>query len=385
MICYISLFLISQLTGFTDEIVAVVGEKVITRSEIEITRMTTGLPEKDILKLMIQRKLLFKMAEKESIIVSDEEVFPQVDKMVENMKRNFPSEEDFKKELSKQGLTIDMLYDKLTKEAKEELMIQKLLQKKYSIPFVTDLEAYLFYLKKKDSLPQFPSAIKFIAVEVPYYISEEAKEKAEEKASEVMKMINEENFDEIAQLYSDIPRIRYTVRISNLSPAFRVEIENMKPKEIRKIYTKDAIHIIECESKRGDLAEIKDIAIKVKPTKKDSIFTLGEVEMVKELLANNQIDDINYRVYDFSENFIPLDALSVNIDIDEVKEGEIYSFNRPDGFYIMKIIEKREAKTPEFEEIKEDLKNYLLERKLQHYRDILSEEMKKEVYVEVRM
>jgi parvulin-like peptidyl-prolyl isomerase len=105
-----------------DRIEAVVGDRVITKSEVDRAVMVESLSRgdkagktaeelrKEALDSMIDRMLILEEARKFNIVtVTDEEV----DKAFESIKKGFPSETEFEEALKKDEITDDELKDNL--------------------------------------------------------------------------------------------------------------------------------------------------------------------------------------------------------------------------------------------------------------------------------
>lgn len=134
-----------------DRIAGIVGDQVITQSEIEEAMIL--LQERDkakVLDHLIEHKLLVLDAEKETLEVKQEELEKAVEDAILNVRGRFPSDEKYELELSRSGITEEDLREKYTKEMRENLLIQKLFQKKFGKELaVSDMEAMDFYYNNR--------------------------------------------------------------------------------------------------------------------------------------------------------------------------------------------------------------------------------------------
>ena len=116
---FVLLFII---TASADHIAAYVGSNIILESEVvenigflqsdraTMEKFTTLEELRDhVLDQLISRNLVMVEAENESITVSDQEIEMQVDKRLEEIKENYPSEADFHEDLKRSGITLEEL------------------------------------------------------------------------------------------------------------------------------------------------------------------------------------------------------------------------------------------------------------------------------------
>ncbi len=132
------IIVIANQSLWADRILAVVGDQVITKSDLDrVVKMWTyqlrgessGLEylkeakelKKRALDKLIEEQLLYLKAKDEGITVDPFLVEKEIDKI----KRKFPSEEDFQASLKEAGMTPQDLYDQIEKK----LMVKRLVEK----------------------------------------------------------------------------------------------------------------------------------------------------------------------------------------------------------------------------------------------------------------
>jgi parvulin-like peptidyl-prolyl isomerase len=98
---------------------------------------------KQILEQLIEFELIVQKAEKEGIKVTDEEV----KKRIEEIKKQFPSEADYKNALSQAGLT----ESELPQKVKKQLLAEKMIEKLFKDIKVEEAEMKDYYEKNKKS------------------------------------------------------------------------------------------------------------------------------------------------------------------------------------------------------------------------------------------
>ncbi len=155
---------ISARAELADRIVAVVGNQVLTQSELDqayskdllgILKSETGaavpISRRDYLEKMIEKMLIDQEVKKEGISVSVLEVEQAIDKKSQELGM---SQMDFLQALRSQGLTMDQYRDKV----KENLVLGKLISKEVRSEIeVSDQEIALYYQQRQT---EFKSAEK---------------------------------------------------------------------------------------------------------------------------------------------------------------------------------------------------------------------------------
>ena len=385
-----------------DRIAAVVGDVVIAESEIDEAVFALGLAltdsiRREILNGMIEKKLLIFEAERETVIVSEDEIKVALEEAISGMRGRFQSIEDYQRELQRIGITEEDLKDTYSKEIRENFLVRKLLQKRLGrAAFISDLEALGFYKNKSDSIPTQPASVKFLGIYIPYKASESARLKAKQKALDIQKSIRKgEDFGEMARIHSDDLTSRErggllgTVSRGDLLPDFAEFVFVLDVGEADIMEKEDAFHILRCEEKVGDKITLRDIVIKINPTKKDSTNAKELAENIKESLEEvKTLSDEDYpeaRIVSNGEEFIPLYYTPFKVSLDSIKIGEVIVKEDIGGLYVLKPLDKREERFPDFNEIKEELKNFILQRKMERvYRELVAE-LEKKVYIEVKL
>ena len=395
VICFLfSVFCFSSSlgAGVVDQIAGIVGNEVITQSEVEEAMLLSQQRDRTkVLEQLIEHKLLLIEAEQETLEVKSEELGNAVEDAILKVRGRFPSDEDYETELYRSGLTEENLREKYTKEMRENLLIQKLFQKKFGKELaVGDMETLDFYNNYKDSIPPMPDAVKFLGVDVYYRASDDAKDATKRKASNILNRIKKgELFSELAKKYSDDPVTSQrggdlgTLNPMDLAQEFQSAVVNMKAGEIQIIEVEDAYHIVRCNNRYGDLVMLSDIVIKVQPTQADSLAMKETIETVKERLKVEAIPELhisNTRILTLGEVFVPVQETPFS-ELGAIEVGKVYVFNTPGGFQVIKPVEIREERMLEWEDLRLELKELLHHRKLQMNYEKLIHKLKQEIFV----
>ncbi|MCK4352953.1 peptidylprolyl isomerase [candidate division WOR-3 bacterium] len=393
-----SLFISTSLVAETiDKIVAIAGDRVITQSKLDEATLLLSLPSSDSLRLkilnqLIEHNLLLIQAEKETLEVNSEEISDALKSAMLEIRSRFPSDEIYEKELEKMGLAEEDLRERYKKEIKENLLIQKLFQKKFGKELtVSDIEVLDFYNTNKDSIPREPEALRFKSVFVPYKISDNSRNRVKRKAKRILNRIKRgESFKTLALKYSDDPGTRSQggdlgfLNQKELLQEFRDFVSELDAGETKIMQTQDAYHIIRCEEKQADIVHLRDIVIKISPSRTDSQATLRTLNLIKERFKNEEsLEELDVKITSSGENFIPLSETPFSESLEFIEISEIYTFNTSQGFELIKPLEKREERMPTFPEIKEQLKQFIYQRKLNIFYQKLISKLKEEIFVKI--
>lgn len=393
-----------QAGEVVDQIVGIVGDEAITLSELQEATLFNplSLPDSLILEQLIEHKLLLVQAERETLEVSNEELSVAVENALLDVRSRFPSDEAYKEELIRVGLTEQDLRDRYMKEIQENLLIQKLFQKKFGPELVvSDLEALDFYNTHKDSIPPEPAALRILGVFVLYEISDNARNAARKKADKLLQRIKGgESFGELARQYSDDPLTKSKggdlgiLNRNDMLKEFRDFVSDLEVGETEILETATAYHIIQCAEKYEQFFRLQDIVINIAPTQADSQATLQTLELVEERLKDSLSVDSLYardisalggevQVISWGDMFIPLSQTPFLDSLGAIEINKVYTFSVPQGYQVIRLLEKRPERMPSFAEIRPELKNFVYQRKLNTYYKRLVVQLRREIFVKV--
>jgi peptidyl-prolyl cis-trans isomerase SurA len=167
--------------------VAVVGGHIILESELQsqvvlqaqAEKVDLDSPgalaelEKRLLDQMVSDRLMLIQAERDTAIrVSDTEVERELDSHLARIQGQFPSPDDFYKQLSAEGLSLAELRRRYRREVKNQLLKQKLIQSRVREVEVSAPEVDAFFQKYQDSLPSQVAAVHLWSILYPVELSE---------------------------------------------------------------------------------------------------------------------------------------------------------------------------------------------------------------------
>lgn len=271
-----SLFTTSaQAQSIVDEVVWVVGDEPILKSDIEQMRLQAaqegirfkGNPDCAIPEQIAVQKLFLHQAAIDSIEVTEAEISAGIDQQIEYWTQMAGSREKLE-EYKKQ--TVSQMRAQLHDDYRDRQMVQKMREKLVEDVKVTPAEVRRYFRDlPQDSLPFVPTAVEVqIITQTPSIEMEEinrVKDELREYTDRVTR--GETSFSTLARLYSEDPgtarnggELGYTGR-GVLDPNFAtVAFGLTDPKKISKIVESEfGFHIIQLIDKRGDKVNVRHI------------------------------------------------------------------------------------------------------------------------------
>ncbi len=411
-----ALMLAQSAQTFQDRVVATVGDQVILESDVQevLSTLQTQFPtngqnlqalRQQVLEELINQKLLYLEALKDtSIHVTPEEVEQAMDQQIQQLEQAM-GKENFEAQLRQEGLTRQSLKDRYRERVKEQLYIQKLIDKRIRPRIVvTPDEVRQFYEEKKDSLPDRPEMVQLQHLLIQIKPSPAQVEKARKKAEALyQRLLKGEDFETLAMQYSDDPTTRDLggdlgyIPLSQVQGPLHDTLMHMEPGQISQpIEDEVGFHILKVEEKDGDVVHVRQILIRPVPTKADSAKAKTRAEALYrklkegtpfEELARRYSDDAFTRESGGLVGYVPLNSLPEPLRsvADTLTVG---TFSEPvlteAGYYILKVLDRKPGGKPTFEEVQQDLKVLLEQRKLQAELDRLAQELRKKYPVEIK-
>src|SRR5690606_11782415 len=206
-----------DILGTADKIIAVVGKnRIILKSDVEIQFASYKTYNPDLhdtakcnlLQQMIVQKMMVEQAERDSLLVSDEDVEGTIDNRIRQFIRQYGSREKLEEVA---GKTVYQLKEENKETFKEQLMSERMQAKILENIKVTPSEVQSFYNKiPADSLPFYPATVEVGQIVIEPSVSSELDEYARKKIEDIRNQIVTEgkSFEVLAGIYSDDPGSR---------------------------------------------------------------------------------------------------------------------------------------------------------------------------------
>jgi len=280
VLCALALMTGSAVYGqdnVIDEVVWVVGDEAILKSEVEEARMSAlyegrkfdGDPYCVIPEEIAVQKLFLHQAALDSIEVAESEVIQRVDQMTNMYIANIGSREKMEEYFNK---TSSQIREALRENAREGLKVQRMQQKLVGEIKITPAEVRRHFKDlPQDSIPYIPTQVEVQIITQQPKIPLEEIEDVKSRLREYTDRVNKgESFSMLARLYSDdrVTAINggempFTGR-GYLDPAFANVAFNLQdPNKVSKIVESEyGFHIIQLMEKRGDRIKVRHILLK---------------------------------------------------------------------------------------------------------------------------
>ncbi len=403
--------LILLLAGIlADQVAAFVGNDIILWSEVQenisilandpvAMKMFSSEQEVNeyVVDQLVANKLLLVEAEQESVFVEDEEVNPLVNQNIENLKVNFPSEADFFSYLEEQGINIEELKAYYHENLKSRLIMERLVSKKFASKImISPIAVKNFYEENKDSIAFVPGRVRLSHILLPIIPNQEEMMRGFERATDVYKLlITGGDFSTIAQEFSEDESSKRKggmlgkVRRGETIEDFEAIVFDLKPGTVSQPFpTRLGYHIVEVLNKGPDWVLLRQILLKVDVTRQDTLRIKRQAGELRELIARGADFDSLARLYsrdpniDLGEFYTDRLTPPFNEVVKDMAEHEVSEpILTPYGYHLLYVKEKVPERTLSFEDLRDQIMQYLYQQKVQEKYDGLVNELKEKTFV----
>ncbi len=339
-----------SLSSIVDEVVWVVGDEAILKSDIEVTRIQAamegirwnGNPDCAIPEQIAVQKLFLHQAVIDSVDkdVTDADVAAEVELRLEYMIEQIGSREKLE-EYRKQS--ISQIRQSMRDDLRDQMLIQRMKQKLVQDISVTPAEVRRYFRDMpEDSIPFVPTEVEVQIITLTPRISPDEINRVKDELREYTRRVNsgETSFQTLARLYSEDPGSRRNggemdyVGRGVLDPAFAAVAFNLTdPTKVSKIVESEfGFHIIQLVDKRGDKIKVRHILRK--PVVSDSAInvSLARLDSIAVGIRQNSVPDFMRAALVDPNNlqFTFEDAVSIFSDDKDTRYNQGLMANRTD-------------------------------------------------------
>ena len=275
LLCTLPMTVQSQTSNIVDEVIWVVGDEAILKSDVETMRLQAeqegikwnGDPDCAIPEQLAVQKLFLHQAAIDSIEVTESEVSQRVEEHINYMIQIVGSREKLEEY---RNMTLTQLRNEMHDEIRNRLLIENMKNKLVADIKVTpsDVRRYFNNLPE-DSIPFVPTEVEVQIITQLPKIEEEEINRVKNELREYTERVTsgETQFSTLARLYSEDPgsarqggEMDYVGR-AILDPAFASVAFNLTdPKKVSKVVESEfGFHIIQLIDKRGDKVKVRHI------------------------------------------------------------------------------------------------------------------------------
>lgn len=408
-----------------DEIVAVVADRIILRSDIEIAyeqaSRELGISHDSIRCLILEQKLLENLlvikAMVDSIPISEERVDAELEERIRYFAQQYGGEKALEEIYGKSISEIKATNrDRIRNNQLATAMQAKVVKDVKVTP--TDIKNFYNSIPP-DSLPYYSAEVEVAQIVIEPKISKESKQLALEKITELRQRIVErgEKFSTLALIYSDDKgsaskggELGYFGR-GMMVPEFEAAAFRLKPDSVSKIIeTKYGYHFLMGIQRKGEEVNVRHILVMPKiystdvqlaKNRMDSILQLIKMDSITfEQAAKKFSDDEASRgsggfigAGPLGNTRIPVDELGKDLSIEvqslevgDITEPELITLPGPDQKKAWRVLYLKSETPPHRANIRDDyqkLQALTFERKQQQTKQRWLEKTRKEFYIQI--
>lgn len=301
----LSFGMVSAQKNVVDKIVAIVGDEIILKSDIEnayLQEQGRGLVSSssdyktELLEQQLIQKLLMAQAQVDSIFVTEEEVEAAVSNQIDYFISNAGSQERLENYF---GKSLQEIKDEMRTPIRERLITEQMQQKIVEKIRLTPSEVRAFFKKiPRDSLPDIPDKYELQQIVLRPHISEAEKERIRERLREFREQIikGEKTFNTLAVLYSEDPgstahggELGYLSK-NDLDPAFAEAAFSLKPGKISKIVESEfGFHILQLIDRQGEKVNVRHILLQPKISEEEKQEALNRLDTIRQYVTEGKM------------------------------------------------------------------------------------------------
>lgn len=314
----------AQQGEIADKIVAVVGDSIVLKSDVDleilqIRQANQPIPDsialfRQIIERRVGELVLLQAAVRDtSIKVTDDQINQEVNRELDGRRRQFGGEAQFQAALTQAGMTLEDLRATIRQEVTGRIMMREYIQKmsrNRHAPPVTEADIRRYYEANRAQFGRRPATITFTQIVIAPKASDSARAAARAKAEEAFaKLRAGADWETTVRQYSDDPSTKERggdlgwFRSGTMVREFDQVAFALRPGEISNIVeTSFGFHIIKLEKVRGAERQARHILVMPATTAEDSermrSFAHGIAEQVR---AGASVDSLIKAVGDPNE------------------------------------------------------------------------------------
>jgi len=331
---------IKAQTGIVDEVIAVVGDSPILRSDVEYQYQQIMMQGSNypgdlkcyVFEQLLLQKMMLEQAKIDSIEVSENTVISYVDRQINEFINRAGSKEKLEEWLNKPLYQIKLDQREIIRN---QLITQQMQGKITEDVKVTPSEIRQYYRTHSDSLPMVPVQFEVQQIAIYPRIAVEETEAVKTRLRDFQRQVNEgRDFATLAVLYSEDPgsaarggEMGYMARAELVSEFSQVAFSLQDKNRVSKIVeTEFGFHIIQLIDRQGDRINVRHILLRPK----------ASPEAIRE--ARNKADSIANIIREEKMSFEEA-ALRFSMDKDSRANGGLMvnPYNQSSKFEVQQI------------------------------------------------
>ena len=287
-----------------DEVVWVVGDEVILKSQVEEQyrnmqyerQKIEGDPYCFIPEQMAIQKLFLHQASIDSIYADDAQVAQEVESRINYFITNIGSKEKVEEYFKK---PMPELRELLTEMVRDQSVVQEMQRTLVSGVKVTPSEVRRYYDNMpKDSIPFIPMKVEVQILKLHPFIPQEEIDNIKGRLRDYTERVlsGETEFSTLAILYSEDPgsarqggETGFAGKAQWVEPFAKAAFSLNDPKKVSKIVeTEFGYHILQLIEKKGDMVNVRHILLKPKLSQTEKNKTVAKLGSIRTDIVNGE-------------------------------------------------------------------------------------------------
>lgn len=407
--------------GKLEEVVAVVGEHAILKSEVEeqaallAPQLQIDLSDSsaartlrhDILNRLVDDQVLVLEAKTQSLEVSEEEVQESVTRAIGENIEQFGGEAGFLSQLQKEGMSRADLESRYREEAKKQLVAGRLIARDVRPQVeLSEADVRKFWDENRERLPKKPRSLHvqnlFLRVRPDSVLSARARERAAELRVELEKGLD---FAEAARKNSDAPDAESGGSLGRfprgqLEPVFEQVAYTIAVGEVSApIESRFGWHLLRINDRAPDSSwvDVSHVLFEVAPTRSDESKVLERAISIRRQVVGGSLDfvaavqrfsdDTETRARDGDLGWIPMSGFAgaVKTTMDTLRVGRVSQPVLGDGgVHLFRLLGEEAEGSYRFEEVQAELKQLASQQKLEEALRAYVDRLRLKYFVEIR-
>lgn len=313
MLCSYGKVAYAQDKNIADEVIWVVGDEAILRSQIEeqikqlraYNERIEGDPYCIVPENMAINKLFLNQAKIDSITITETVVRSAVEKRLGELIVLFGSREKLEEY---QNMTFSQIREFLTEMFREEEIIKNMKEHLTKNVKVTPAEVRRFFNRlPEDSIPTVPMQVEVQLITIEPKISAEEQENLKSRLRDYAERINkgEVEFSTLAILYSEDPasakdggELGYETKNSFTKEFADVAFSLTDPKKVSKIVeTEYGYHILQLIDRRGDRVNTRHILLRPQVADKERKEAFVRMDTLRSKILSDSVSFAEVAMY----------------------------------------------------------------------------------------
>lgn len=407
---------LSQPTEILDRIVAVVGDEIILLTEVDeevlLAQVRDGLDLDDeetvrayrqqVLEGLIEAKILLAKARAEGVRATRDEVDQSVDRMLQDLRARFPSEEAFAAQMEREGLTLEELRRSYREKVEQQLLISKLVDRDVRSRVEVEPSAVRAYWEEhREEFPSVPAMLELRRILVSARGAAAVDSAATERAGIVLDRLRQgEDFGELARVFSEGPTAERGgdlgwFQAGELEPVLEEAIQALASGEASEVVLSSrGAHILEVRERREDAVRLRQIVF-LRDEEAARVGARARAEAILQRLwagedfatvAAAETDDAALREHGGLIGMVPVESLEPDhrLQLERLAPGEISGLiENEEGFAIFRLESRQGEREPEFAEIESRLTQVLEQNEAQELYADYVEKARDDTYVTI--